>query len=165
VKKIILGIDPGIATTGFGLVEFDDENENLIDCGCIKTSKNDSQENRLKKIFNEMQNLLLEFKPNIVAVEKLFFSKNTKTAMRVGEARGIILLTSALNNISVVDYTPLEVKDSIGGYGRAVKSDVKEMVKIHLNLDKIKGTDDTADAIAIALCHIYRERLKDDFIN
>lgn len=159
MKTSIVGIDPGIAATGYGIIHFDDDSEKLIECGCIKTSQNEPVGQRLKTIFNDLNEVLQTHKPDILAIEQLFFSKNVKTAMRVGEARGVILLSAALNNVTVYEYTPLQVKQSLVGYGRASKDQVKEMVLLQLGLDNIKGTDDTVDAVAIAICHIFNERL------
>jgi len=149
---IILGIDPGTATTGFGAVKKEKDKLECLDYGIIQTSKNDSQQERLNTLYNQITKLITKHKPDVLAVEKLFFFKNLKTAMPVAEARGVILLAGAKKKISIKEITPLQVKMGICGYGRADKKQVQEMVKIILNLEKIPKPDDAADALGIAIC-------------
>ncbi len=152
---IILGIDPGTARTGFGYISVSDGSNEFIDCGCITTSKETAKGERLAILYKELTSLLKNRRPDVMVVEQLFFNKNTLTALTVGEARGVILLAATLCGIPVTEYTPLQVKECLSGYGRATKQEVKEMVKIHLCLEKIKGPDDVADALAISLCHSF----------
>jgi len=150
-----MGIDPGTATTGFCILEEKSGNKvAAVEYGCIRTSKNESAHKRLSQIHEGLRSLLLKHKPNEVAVEKLFFNKNVKTAMSVSQARGVILLAASQAGLDVAEYTPLEVKMALTGYGRADKNQVQQMVKILLNLKTIPKPDDAADALAVALCHI-----------
>lgn len=153
---VILGIDPGTGRTGFAYVESDGaDSRSMIDCGCIETPKGENRENRLRLLFDALNSKMDARRPDVMAVEQLFFNRNITTAMTVGEARGVILLCAALHSVPIAEYTPLQVKEALTGYGRASKTEVKEMVKIHLGIDKIKGPDDVSDAIAIAVCHSF----------
>ena len=157
-KTKILGIDPGLTTIGFGLIEVFERNIKLLDYGIISTEKGEPMEKRLLKIFNETDSLLLKLKPNMVGIEDLFFYKNQKTAMIVGQARGAILVACAKNNKKILHLTPLQIKLNITGYGRATKQQMKKMVEQELKYsDKIKS-DDTIDAIATALCAYFITR-------
>jgi crossover junction endodeoxyribonuclease RuvC len=151
----ILGIDPGTARMGFGVVEKLGSSLRALGFGCIKTDKDERREKRLQIIHEELHKVIKEYRPDMMAQELLFFSKNAKTALLVGEARGVILLAASQNLLEVHEYTPLQVKESLSGYGRASKSEVQELVQLHLNIEKFKGNDDAADALAIALCHIF----------
>lgn len=159
---LVIGIDPGIAITGYGLIR-DNEQGTIQHCasGIIRTSAGDSSEKRLLSLYNDIKQLLLLHRPESAGVEKLFFQHNVKTAMAVGEARGIILLALAELDIPLMEYTPNEVKQSITGYGAAEKKQIQMMIKALLNLPEIPKPDDAADALAIAICHInsYRTRL------
>ncbi len=150
----ILGIDPGTATTGFGVIE-EDFQGNLVSIayGTILTPANSAVEKRLLTIFNELNQIILLYKPNEAAVEKLFFYKNVTTAMAVGQARGVVVLALALAKLTIGEYTPLEVKQAVSGYGSADKQQVQQMVKALLKLDSIPTPDDAADALAVAICH------------
>lgn len=150
---IILGIDPGTAITGYGVIDFTKGNVKLIDYGCILTKSTEKLEYRLEIIHRELSDLIKKYSPEEVAVEELFFTNNAKTAIAVGQARGVIILTARLNNCSVFEYTPLQVKNAICGYGAAEKSQVQKMVKLLLKLDCVPRPDDAADAVAIAVCH------------
>ena len=149
----ILGVDPGTATTGFGLIHKVGHKLSLLDCGVILTSKDLEMPNRLKIIYDDLAQLVAHHKPDAIAVEKLFFTNNITTAMTVSQARGIILLVASQNNVPIAEYTPLQVKMSATGYGKATKKQVQEMVKKILKLNVIPKPDDAADAIAIAICH------------
>jgi len=151
----ILGIDPGTARTGYGVVDALDTGVQSVVYGCICTDKNTAKEKRLQILHEKVSELLSTHRPDVMAQELLFFSRNSKTAMVVGEARGVILLAAAQSNVPVCEYTPLQVKGSLSGYGRSSKDDIREMVKLHLGLSTIRGTDDAADALAIALCHLF----------
>lgn len=155
---IICGIDPGTATTGFGIVKKNGNDFMAIDFGVIKTSPKDSASKRLQKIFQKTLFLLKKYKPNLVVVEKLYFFKNLKTAMPVAEARGVILLAIQQNKTKIIELTPLEVKMGICGYGRAEKQQVQKMVQETLKLEKIPKPDDAADALALAICGALKAR-------
>jgi crossover junction endodeoxyribonuclease RuvC len=152
---VILGIDPGLARVGYGAVEKNKRGIKCLDYGCIKTSPDNSPQNRLNQIFNEINKLIKKYKPNILVVEKLFFFKNAKTAIPVSQAKGVILLAGAKKKIPIYEFTPLQVKMAITGYGRAQKRQVQEMVKILLNLEKIPRPDDAADALGLAISYTY----------
>jgi crossover junction endodeoxyribonuclease RuvC len=148
---IILGIDPGTATTGFGIIKKNKELK-LIRYGCIRTAKNLTSAERLKELHNQLSDLIKKHKPSMAAVEDIFFFKNLKTAVKVSQARGVILLTAAKLKIPVFEYTPLQIKQAITSYGRAEKIQVQKMVKVLLNLKEIPKPDDAADALAAAIC-------------
>lgn len=149
----ILGIDPGMAIVGYSIIEFDGDNVLLLNSGSIKTSKNNTESQRLLEIFEDMTTLIDKYKPDIASIEKLFFFKNQKTVMPVAAARGVIMMALERQGISTFEYTPMEVKQTLTGYGRAEKKEVKQMVKIALNCDILPSLDDTVDAMAIAICH------------
>ncbi|HHW55572.1 MAG: crossover junction endodeoxyribonuclease RuvC [bacterium] len=152
---LVLGIDPGTATTGYGIIEVTGHEYSMVDYGCIKTSPRLGVPQRLEELYRQMGQLLTTYKPAVVAVEELFFNKNVRTALAVGQARGVVLLAAAAQDIEVVEYTPLQVKQGVVGYGRATKKQVQEMVKILLKLDKLPRPDDAADALAIAICYAH----------
>lgn len=159
---IVIGIDPGIAITGYGII-CQEENGNIIvvDYGAIVTSQSDRNDSeRLLLIYHRMNEILALHRPHAAAVEKLFFQKNTRTAMSVGQARGVALLTLAQNNIRVYEYAPVEIKQALTGYGGADKRQMQEMVKLRLSLREIPKPDDAADALAIAMCHLQSYRLR-----
>ncbi|MCR3922376.1 MAG: crossover junction endodeoxyribonuclease RuvC [Firmicutes bacterium] len=151
----ILGIDPGIAITGFGVVQTDGQRSRALDYGCITTPSTLPVSQRLLLIFQEMQAIFERHQPDAVAIEKLFFAKNANSAMQVGEARGVLVLAASLAGLEVFEYTPLQVKQAVVGYGKAEKKQVQQMVKIILTLSKIPRPDDAADGLAIALCHAH----------
>jgi crossover junction endodeoxyribonuclease RuvC len=152
---LVIGIDPGTATTGYGLVEEDKDGEvKAVVFGVIKTDPKTSAENRLLEIHKQLNEIILLHRPDSGAVEKLFFQKNVSTAIAVGQARGVVLLSFAETKTPVAEYTPNEVKQAVTGYGSAEKRQVQEMVKTILNLTDIPRPDDAADALAIAICHI-----------
>lgn len=152
---IILGIDPGTAITGFGVLETLGSKFKLLDYGCIRTEAGVLLQHRLEKIYRGMTVLFERWHPAEVAVEELFFNKNTRTALTVGHARGVIFLAAAHHQVVVKEYTPLQVKQSVVGYGRADKQQVQYMVKTILNLPALPKPDDAADALAIAICHAH----------
>ncbi len=156
----ILGIDPGTAITGYGIVDEIDKKIKLVEYGVIRTSPKQTASERLEIIAADLKKVINDFKPDHCAVEKLFFSTNAKTAIKVGEARGVILLTIVKENILINEYTPLEVKLAITGYGKADKKQIQYMVKNLLKLQETPQPDDAADALAIAICHINSWRLK-----
>lgn len=159
---IIFGIDPGLARTGYGIIKLKNNNELLVvDYGCITTSSKDFFPNRLFIIYKELENLIKKHNPNKVAIERLYFAKNIKTAMKVGEARGVAVLATAKSNCEIFEFTPLQVKQTITGYGQASKSQVQKMVKIILNLQHTPRPDDVADALGIAItCAQTKQYLK-----
>ncbi|MBU3942798.1 crossover junction endodeoxyribonuclease RuvC, partial [Patescibacteria group bacterium] len=155
---IIAGVDPGLATTGFAFINKTKEGIKVIDYGCIYTTPDLCQGDRLKKINTELAKLIKLHKPNVMAVERLFYFKNLKTVMPVSEAKGVILLTAAKNKLPVFEYTPLQMKMAIAGYGRAEKKQVQKMIQVQLNLEekpdnKDKRKDDATDALGIAMCY------------
>lgn len=150
--EIVLGIDPGLADTGYGLILKDGNCLSLIAYGCVKTKKDEDTGQRLKQINQELTDLIKKFKPTQLAVEQLFFCKNVKTALVVGQARGVIILTAIENNLPIYEFTPLQVKQAVASYGRAEKRQIQEMVKILLRLKSCPQPDDAADALAIAIC-------------
>lgn len=155
-----LGIDPGSAIMGFGLVSDGGRKLEAIDFGCIKTPKENTPSERLLLLHERLEALLKKLKPDHMAVESLFFCNNSKTAMAVGQARGIILLSAARANINVSEYTPLQVKMALTGYGKADKRQVQHMVKNILKLKDIPRPDDAADALAIAICHLHSHKME-----
>lgn len=147
----ILGIDPGMAIVGYSIVDFDGKNLQLLHSGSIRTEKDTRESARLVEIFEDMTFLVEKYQPDICAIEKLFFFRNQTTVMPVAHARGVILTVLEKHNIPIFEYTPMEVKQILTGYGRAVKKEVEQMVKISLGCDKLPKLDDTIDSIAIAI--------------
>lgn len=158
----ILGIDPGTAAMGYGIVEVVDE-PRAIEYGVLSTSRQLALPQRLLRLFELLEALIERFEPDAVAVEELFFARNVTTAFAVGQARGVVLLAAARRNLPVAEYKPAEVKQAVVGYGRADKPQVQQMVQIALGLDQLPRPDDAADALAIALCHaqttVFHDRL------
>ena len=149
---IILGIDPGTTMIGYGIIKKKSEKIIPIDYGCIKTESKLPQSKRLKIIYQEVKKIIKKYKPDRISIEKIFFSKNLKTAISVSQARGVILLAAAELKVKIYEFTPLQVKQAVSNYGKAQKKQVQRMVKLLLNLDKIPEPDDAADALAIAIC-------------
>lgn len=152
---LILGIDPGIGRTGWGMIETQKTKYKVRDFGCIETSSKQSLSERLLEIYQNLEQIMSLEKPDALAIEELFFNTNAKTALIVGQARGVVLLSAARQNIPVAIYTPLQVKIALTGYGRAEKSQIGQMVKLLLKLSTVPKPDDTADALAIALTHTF----------
>jgi len=150
---LVLGIDPGTATTGYGLVRETAQGLEAVDYGVILTTPDQTAENRLLKLFEQLNKIILLHRPDSGAVEKLFFQRNVTTAMAVSQARGVVMLAFAQHQLSMREYTPLEVKQAVCGYGAASKGQVQQMVRVLLNLQQIPKPDDAADALAIAICH------------
>lgn len=148
---IILGIDPGTATTGYGVIK-KGNNLEMIGYGCIKTTTRHSTAERLNKIDQELSKLIKKYKPNKISVEDIFFFKNIKTAVKVSQAKGIILARAAKMKIPIFEYTPLQIKQAVASYGRADKNQVQQMVKLLLKLKTAPKPDDAADALAAAIC-------------
>jgi len=156
MNKIILGLDPGTALSGFGVVRNAKGQVEYIDCGCIVTSKGISPAERLLTIQKSLEILIKKYQPDVLAVEKLFFTKNITTAISVAEARGVILVTAAKHKLEIAEYTPLQVKQTLTGYGKADKQQIQRMVKTILKLQSIPKPDDAADALAIAICAVHQ---------
>ena len=153
---LVLGIDPGTATTGFGLVrENEDGSLAVADYGVILTLPGQPMPQRLLELYQKLKEILLLHHPQSSAVEKLFFQRNVRTAISVGQARGVALLALAEAGIPVAEYTPLEIKQAVAGYGSAEKNQVQQMVRALLNLSDIPRPDDAADALAVAICHLH----------
>ena len=156
----IIGIDPGIGRTGWGIITSINKSCSPEVYGCITTSAKQSPEDRMRKLYDDLEKIIKKNKPDEAAIEKLFFNTNTKTAMTVGQASGAILLALTKQNIPIHHYTPLEVKVAITSYGRAQKSQIQLMVKSLLNLRKIPTPDDVSDALAVSLTHACTHKLK-----
>ena len=149
----ILGIDPGYAIVGWGVLEFDNVRFGVVKYGAITTKPDTPFDKRLAEIYSDMCSILDGYKPDCVSIEKLYFNTNTTTAIDVAQARGVIVLAAAQRDIPIFEYTPLQVKSAVTGYGRAEKRQMQEMTKNILNLKTVPKPDDTADALAIAICH------------
>ena len=150
----ILGIDPGIATVGFGIVDSEKNKLSLVNYGVITTPAKTSLSSRLDRIYDDMTELCKAFSPDAIACEELFFNTNQKTVLSVGQARGVIVLGLAQKGLALHEYTPLQVKQTVAGYGRAEKKQVMEMVRRLLGMDDLPRPDDAADALAVAICHV-----------
>ena len=156
---LALGIDPGTATTGFGLVRLNPDGELVaVKYGVILTPKDTSASSRLVMLYDQLQGLLKEYKPDTAAVEKLFFSRNVTTALAVGQARGVVMLSLEQAGIEPFEYTPNEVKQAVAGFGGADKRQVQDMVRALLGLESIPKPDDAADALAVAITHLNTKR-------
>ncbi len=152
-SRRILGIDPGTGILGFGVIDIDAKGKaQLVDAGVIRTPANQEDSARLFTIFNELEEVIKEFKPGVMSVEKLFFAQNITTAMSVSQARGVVLLLGRQHNMDLYEYTPLQIKQALTGYGRADKKQMQEMVRVILALKEIPKPDDCADALAAAIC-------------
>lgn len=157
--QIILGIDPGYADTGYGVIQVENGNTKTITYGNIKTHKTNSFPDRLFEIHSQISKLIKKHHPNLLSVEELFFYKNAKTALNVGHARGVVILTAKQHNIPIVEFTPLQIKQTITGYGRADKKQMQKMIQTTLGLKKIPKPDDAADALAVALTAAFWKNL------
>jgi len=155
VKMRVLGIDPGIAIVGFGFIDKVGHKLTPVQYGAITTEAHTPQEIRLQQVYDATCSLIDKYQPDSIAVEKLFFNKNVTTAFAVGQARGVIMLAAAQKGLHIAEYTPLQVKQAVVGYGKAEKRQVQEMVKMFLKLSAIPKPDDVADALAIAICHAH----------
>lgn len=152
MPKIILGIDPGIADTGYGVIKEEGSHLSCLVYGSIKTSPKDDLITRLDILNRELDKIIKKYKPDLASIEQLFFNKNVRTALVVGQARGVSLLTLKQNNLQIVEFTPSQVKQAVSAYGQASKKQVQKMVKLILNLKELPYPDDAADALAIAIC-------------
>lgn len=158
---IALGIDPGTALCGFGIVRVVGDDFQLVTCGAISTPPKTPLDQRLLKIHGDLVESIREYKPEQVAVEKLFFARNITTAISVGHARGVAMLAAAQAHLPLFEYTPNEIKQAVSGYGGADKYQMQQMVKLLLHLDDVPKPDDAADAVAIAICHLQSARLRE----
>ena len=149
----MLGIDPGYAIVGFGIVDYQGGKYKAVDYGAITTEADMPFPQRLQYIYNEIVSVIIQYDPDEMAIERLYFQNNQKTAIDVAQARGVILLAAQMNNLSVSEYTPLQVKSAVTGFGQAKKNQVMEMTRRLLKLEKVPRPDDTADALAMAICH------------
>ncbi|MDP2910387.1 MAG: crossover junction endodeoxyribonuclease RuvC [bacterium] len=151
MSKIILGLDPGIADTGWGVISKEAGKLKFVACSSITTPSKIDFIKRLQSLYQELGKIIKKYRPNTVAVEQLFFCKNVKTALMVGQARGVALMTIAQHNLTFYEYTPLQVKQALTSYGKADKNQVGQMVKVMLNLNVVPKPDDAADALAVAI--------------
>ena len=149
----ILGIDPGIAIVGYGVVDKEGNSYKTIAYDAVTTRAHTPLPERLELVYNGVNEIIKQYKPDVMSIEELFFNNNAKTALTVGQARGVIILAAMQNNIPVYEYTPLQVKQALTGYGRASKTQIQQMMKSMLGLSAIPKPDDVADALAIAVCH------------
>ncbi len=157
---VVLGIDPGIATLGWGIIKKTEKVTYKVEAyGCINTDRNLLFSRRLEEIHKELSRIIRKYEPDVAAIEQLFFAKNVKTAISVGEARGVAILAAVEANLPVAEYTPLQVKQSLVGYGRAEKKQMQKMLKILLGLKDMPRPDDAADALAVALCHFNSQKM------
>ena len=150
---IILGIDHGYAIVGYGILEYRNNHFRAVDYGAITTDASMDMFARFKSIYDDLNRIMDQYRPDFMAIEELFFNNNQKTAINVAQARGVLLLSALNHGVRIFEYTPLQVKQAVAGYGRAEKNQVQQMVKLLLNLESIPKPDDTADALAIAICH------------
>ena len=151
----ILGIDPGFAITGYSIIDYIGNKFNLIDSGAVTTKAGEPFPERLSKLYTDINLIIDQYKPEAISVEELFFNNNVKTAINVAQARGIILVAGCQKNIPTYEYTPLQIKQAVVGYGRADKIQVQKMVKTILNVEILPKLDDITDSMAIAICHAH----------
>ncbi len=156
----IIGIDPGTGILGFGIIEAAKGKAKLVDAGVIRTPVKEDDAVRLATIFDELSDIIAETKPQEMSVEKLFFAQNVTTAMTVAQARGVVLLCAKQAGLLISEYTPLQIKQALTGYGRADKKQMQEMVRVILGLKSVPQPDDCADALATAICHAQSVRVK-----
>ena len=155
----ILGIDPGTGILGFGVIDIQKGKPVLVHAGVIRTPAHEDDVVRLQTIYDELTDIITQTQPTHMAVEKLFFARNVTTAMTVAQARGVVLLCGSQNSLEIAEYTPLQIKMAITGYGRADKKQIQEMVRIHLGLTEVPKPDDCADALAAAITHAQSRKL------
>lgn len=157
----ILGIDPGFAITGYSIIDYQCNKFKLIDSGAVTTKAGESFPLRLTKIYDDLSMIIDEYKPDAISVEELFFNNNVKTAINVAQARGVVLVVGCQKQIPTYEYTPLQIKQAVAGYGRADKIQVQKMVKAILNVEKLPKLDDTTDSMAAAICHAHSARFSE----
>lgn len=156
----IIGIDPGLATVGYGIVDVQGERLRAVQYGTITTPAHRPYGERLKEIYDGLQQLLERYRPVVMAVEKLFFNTNVSTALTVGAARGVLVLVGVQHQLDIAEYTPMQVKQAMTGYGHADKKQMQEMVRLFLHLAETPKPDDAADALAIAVCHAHSRKMR-----
>ncbi|MBR4035780.1 MAG: crossover junction endodeoxyribonuclease RuvC [Oscillospiraceae bacterium] len=156
----VLGIDPGYAIVGYGILDYEKNRFFPVEYGAVTTQAHTDFQERLKEVYESVDDIIRRTKPDALSIEKLFFTTNQKTVIQVAQARGVILLAASMNGIPVYEYTPLQIKQSVTGYGKAIKTQVQDMTKRILKLEKVPKPDDTADALAVAICHAYSYRSK-----
>lgn len=159
----VLGIDPGLAIVGYSIIETDANKIKMLEYGCIKTEAEISTPDRLNIIFNRLNEIIKQYNPEDMAIEELFYNKNVKTVISIGQARGVEVLSGISNGLQIYEYTPLQIKQAVVGYGRAEKKQIQNMVKFILGLDEIPKPDDAADALAVAICHSFSLKFKENF--
>ena len=159
----ILGVDPGYAISGYAIVDYEGNKFKVVKYGVVRNPSKMQMQKRLNKLFDKYSEIIQTYEPDHMAIEELFFNKNVKTAIAVGQARGVHIVAASQKNIPVYEYTPLQVKQGVVGYGRAEKKQVQEMVKLLLNLKTIPQPDDAADALAISICHAHTNRFSDEY--
>ena len=157
----ILGIDPGFAITGYSIIDYQGNKFKLIDSGAVTTKAGESFPLRLTKIYDDLSMIIDEYKPDAISVEELFFNNNVKTAINLAQARGVVLVVGCQKQIPTYEYTPLQIKQAVAGYGRADKIQVQKMVKAILNVEKLPKLDDTTDSMAAAICHAHSARFSE----
>lgn len=151
--SIILGIDPGIADTGYGVIKKEDNGKLVcLEYGSIRTDSGNEMPERLEKLYDNLYEKIGQHHPSLIAIEQLFFCKNVKTALTVGQARGVVMVVARKNKLPIAEYTPLQIKQAVSTYGKASKAQVQKMVQFLLGLDKLPTPDDAADALAVAIC-------------
>lgn len=158
---IVIGIDPGFGRVGYGIIEYKNNKYKVIEYGSITTEKNLEFSKRLNKIEKDLTSVCSKYKIDVASVEKLFFNTNISTGIKVAEARGVILNTLENLNIDICEYTPLQIKQALVGYGRADKNQIKTMIKKYLNLETMPKLDDTTDALAMAVCHTHSYKMNE----
>lgn len=151
----ILGIDPGFAITGYSIIDYIGNKFKLITSGAVLTEAKTSFPLRLESMYEQLNEIIKNYQPDAMSIEELFFNNNAKTAINVAQARGVILITARINNLDIFEYTPLQIKQAVTGYGRADKMQVQRMVKMILNEEKLPKLDDITDSMAIAICHAH----------
>lgn len=161
---LVLGVDPGSNVTGYGLVEKEKSRLSCVDCGIVRPPAKSPFSQRIYHIFKELSDIMARFGPGEMAVEDLFYAKNVKSSLKLGHARGAIFVAAVQNKVKIYEYTPLEIKKSVVGYGRATKEQVRTMVKMILNLDTDPALD-TTDALAAAICHLHWQRFENALKN
>ena len=159
----VLGIDPGLAIVGYSIIETDANKIKMLEYGCIKIEAEISTPDRLNIIFNRLNEIIKQYNPEDMAIEELFYNKNVKTVISIGQARGVEVLSGISNGLQIYEYTPLQIKQAVVGYGRAEKKQIQNMVKFILGLNEIPKPDDAADALAVAICHSFSLKFKENF--
>ena len=156
----ILGIDPGLAETGYGVIDHASQQSKLVACGCITTRAGEPMAQRLRQIHDELAQVIRTWSPEVAAIENLYFCTNMRTAISVAQGRGVCILATAAAEIPLAEYTPLQIKQAVAGYGKATKQQVEKMVRALLAMPAIPGTSHEADALAVALCHAHAHKFK-----